>query len=218
MKQLYIYCEGTTEKTLVEDKLYPYLLPKGIVAIAVLAGDGRSRDKGGIANYHQVKRELARLCREHPHEYVTTLIDYSPPLGVDFNYDQSGGIDAQIRNKECGIEKDIGLKNLIMHFQQHEFEAIFFGCPDAFEGLEKNLSEEVRRISDESGGPEYINTSPDSMPSKRMNILIPGYGKSKVYYTQMLLENMSLKQICSSCNHFRQWIERIIRVCGEQPE
>ena len=218
VNNLYIYCEGATERTFVEDKLYPYLLPKGIAAFAVLAGDGRSRDKVGISGYHQVKRELTRLCREHPNGYVTTLIYYSPPLNVDFDYDQSGSISDQIANKERGVEQDIGFENLMMHFQQYEFEAIFFSCPDAFDGLGKNISKTIRRIADEAGGPEFINTSPNSMPSKRLDKIIPGYRKTKVYHTQMLLEKMSLKEICSGCDHFRQWIERIIRVCGEQPE
>lgn len=215
MTNLYVYCEGQTEKTFVDDLLSPFLADKGIYAIPIICGDGRSGKKGGIWNYQQVIRELTVLCHEHPNEFVTTMIDYSPPHKLELDYKTEGTVDEQIRSMETAIESSIKANNLIMNFMLHEFEAIFYSSPDAFIEFGSSIPAKVQRIADKSGGPEMINTSADTLPSKRLDSIIPGYTETKTFYTKKLLENMTLDGICSKCDHFREWLKRVIDLCKD---
>lgn len=104
MTNLYVYCEGYTEKTFVDGLLSPFLADKGIFTIPIICGDGRSGKKGGIRNYQQVIREFTRLCHEHPNEFVTTMIDYSPPHKLGLDYETEGTVAEQARSKEVAIE------------------------------------------------------------------------------------------------------------------
>lgn len=215
MTNLYVYCEGQTEKTFIDDLLSPFLADKGIFTIPIICGDGRSGKKGGIWNYQQVIRELTRLCHEHPNEFVTTMIDYSPPHKLELDYKKEGTAIEQVRSKETAIESDIKADNLIMNFLLHEFEAIFYSSPGAFMEFGPSCPAKVRKIVDECGGPEMINTSADTLPSKRMDSIINGYTDSKTFYTKKLLEKMSLQEICSKCDHFREWLERVVDICKD---
>lgn len=87
MTMLYIYCEGSTEEIFVKTLLVPYFEPRGIYIKTILASG-----RGGVAQYEQVKRDLTRICREHSHEVVTTLIDYSPVKTLPFECVSSGSI------------------------------------------------------------------------------------------------------------------------------
>lgn len=105
-----------------------------------------------------------------------------------------------------------------MNFLLHEFEAIFYSALDAFREFGSSCPAKVRKIVDKFGGPEMINTSADTLPSRRMNSIIPGYTDSKTFYTKKLLEKMSLHEICSKCDHFREWLERVVDVCGTRTQ
>ena len=75
----------TYRKIFVEKLLAPFLSCRGISVYTIMAARGIGGNKGGIAQYNQVKRELTNICNEHPSEHVTTLIDYSPVFGLPFD-------------------------------------------------------------------------------------------------------------------------------------
>ena len=112
-------------------------------------------------------------------------------------------------SKENAIEKDIGLNNLMMNFELHEFEAYLYSNPDAFSIYNKDAPETIRRIVKKADGPEYINTDPNTLPSKRLNEVITNYTNTKVRQTTKLLNQITLEQIRSQCAHFNYWLSRI---------
>ena len=215
MSRLYIYCEGHTEKMFTEKLLQPFFGSRGIAANTILAGNGSSGRKGGIINYTQVKRDLSRICREHSHEYVTTMIDYSPVISLPLEYDRSGTVYDVVRSKEAAIEKDIGALNLMMNFELHEFEAYLYCNPDAFAGYGKAAPDKIRKIVSRASCPEMINTEPNTLPSRRLDGVIPGYTHAKIFNTSKILEGITLDQIISECRHFGYWLDRVSRTCGE---
>lgn len=101
-----------------------------------------------------MKRELTRICHEHPNELVTTLVDYSPVLEVPFEYDVSGSIYDSVCSKEQAIEADMGLGNLLMNFELHEFEAYLYCNAEAFRPYGKNALQMVGKIVHQAGSPE----------------------------------------------------------------
>lgn len=88
MKTIYIYCEGPTEESFINAVLYPYFLGMGIYVCPIVCEtrrDANRKYRGGVSRYAKVKNELMILCKSHPHEYVTTMFDYSPfSASVDF--------------------------------------------------------------------------------------------------------------------------------------
>lgn len=213
MSRLYIYCEGSTEKIFVDKILIPFFKSRDIAVQTIIAAKGSDGKKGGIAQYDQVKRELTRICREHPHEHVTTLIDYSPVFSLPFEYDSAGTIYDSIVSREHAIEDKIGLPNLIMNFELHEFEAYLYCNPDAFKIYGKVAPVTIKRIVNQAGGPEMINTDVNTLPSKRLNKVITNYTGSKMVNTTKLLEHITLEQIREECKHFNDWLSRLCEIC-----
>lgn len=214
MSRLYIYCEGHTEKMFTERLLQPFLESRGIEANTILAGNGSLGRKGGIINYNQVRRDLSRICREHPHGYVTTMIDYSPVIRLPLEYGGPGTIYDIICSKEAAIEKDIGAPNLMMNFELHEFEAYLYCNPDAFAEYGRAAPEKIKKIVSRASCPEMINTEPNTLPSRRLNDVIRGYTRTKLYNTSIILEKTTLDQIRRQCKHFEYWLTRVCRTCG----
>lgn len=217
MSRLYIYCEGQTEFDFVKKMLVPFFESRDIYATPILAGDGYHGKKGGIASYSQIKREIKKLCYEHSNEWVTTMIDYSPEIDLSLTYDQKGDMYDIARSKERAIEDDLNLPNLLMNFELHEFEAYLYCNPDAFAIYDCKAPKKIEYIvRKHNGQPELINTNPNTLPSRRLDDVIPGYTKSKVYNTNQLLENISLEQIRSKCEHFDAWLERVCNNCKDR--
>lgn len=117
-------------------------------------------------------------------------------------------------SKESAIERDIGLNNLLMNFELHEFEAYLYSNPDAFLIYNKNAPERIKRIVEKANGPENINTNPNTLPSKRLNEVIANYTNTKVRQTTKLLNQITLEQICSQCEHFNYWLGRVCNKVG----
>lgn len=79
MKNVYIYCEGPTEESFINEVLYPYFINIGIVVYPIVCTTKRTATKkfrGGVVDYGKIKRELIMLCKSHKNEYVTTMFDY----------------------------------------------------------------------------------------------------------------------------------------------
>ena len=97
----------------------------------------------------------------------------------------------------------------MMNFELHEFEAYLYSNPDAFLIYGKKAPAMVRYIVNKAKGPEYINTDPNTLPSKRLNEIVPNYTNSKVLHTRKLLKQITLEEICSQCEHFNYWLSRV---------
>lgn len=158
----------------VEKLLRPFFESQGIEAIVILAGIGSLGRKGGISGYSQMKGDLSRICKEHPREFVTTMIDYSPGIRLQLEYEESGTVYDIVRSKETAIEKDIGVPNLMMNFELHEFEAYLYCNPDAYAVCDREAPGKIRKIVSRASCPEMINTDPSTLPSRRLNGVIPG--------------------------------------------
>ena len=79
MKNVYIYCEGPTEESFINEILYPYFFNIGIAVYPIVCTTKRTvskKYKGGVSDYNKIKRELTMLCKSHPNEHVTTMFDY----------------------------------------------------------------------------------------------------------------------------------------------
>ncbi len=212
MKNVYIYCEGPTEETFINELLYPYFFNIGIVVRPIICTTKRTSQKkykGGVSVYSKIKNELTILCKSHSNEFVTTMFDYyampSNTPGID---NQDADIIKRIKAVEAAINEDINMQNCSFHFMLHEFEGILFSSPASFSLIaDKYTVDIVQAIRDAFPTPEHINNSPETAPSKRLEQLFPGY--AKVRNGTILSKNMGLDTIIRECPHFRDWIKQI---------
>ena len=213
MKNVYIYCEGQTEESFINEILAPYFLNQNIWVCPIICSTKRTatkKYKGGVSDYTKIKKELTLICKQHHNEYVTTMFDYyampDNTPGID---NTESDINVRINQIEQAIDADIGQQNCKFHFMLHEFEGILFSNPDSFALIAaQNIVNDIQEIRDKYPTPEHINNSPETAPSKRIEALIPNYAKIK--NGTLLSKNMGLDVILSECPHFKEWIQSIV--------
>jgi hypothetical protein len=213
MKNVYVYCEGQTEESFVNEILTPYFINHGILLCPIICQTSRKggvKHKGGVMNYNKIRAELKRLCQEHHYEHVTTMFDY---YGMPKD---TPGIACNLRDPmdrmlyiERQVNQDIGAENCHFHFMLHEFEAVLFSNPAAFGGIAtKEQVEKIAAIREAFDTPEHINNSPATAPSKRLQKIIPGYGKVRTGV--IVAKTIGIDAMMEECPHFKRWIEEIL--------
>ena len=214
MKRLYILCEGQTEEDFVSIVLSPYLQNVGVIAVPIICMTKRTptkKFKGGVSNFNKIKKELMRLCGEHPNEMVTTMFDL-----YAFPYDALAleNIPNDVYKKAEYIEKTIAdeiggrFGNMVFSLVLHEFEGLLFSDVSAFENITDNETVAVlRSIRAAVPTPEHINESPETAPSKHIKRAIPAY--SKVGDGIDVAEQIGIDKIAAECRHFANWLAKL---------
>jgi len=214
---IYVYCEGQTEETFINEVLAPYMFYMAGLSLKPIVCETKrtslKKYKGGIVDYQRVKKEIQRLCKEHHNEYVTSMMDfYSFP-------EETPGMDKalklidvyeRVEYIESEIKKDIGCENFIPHLMLHEFEALIFVRPELLTQYYQKHSREIERLitlREEAETPEHIDLGKDTAPSKRIKFAIPEYDKI-VAGTAITLD-IGMDRIIEECRHFAAWIYKI---------
>lgn len=213
MKNVYIYCEGQTEETFINNVLGPYFANMEIWVYPIVCTTKRTASqkyRGGVSDYQKIKKELYFICRQHHREIVTTMFDYyampdnTPMIDCD-----DSDIYSRIEKIEAAINEDIGLTNCYFNFSLHEFEGLLFSNPSSFGLIADNVVvQKIQEIKESATTPEHINNSPETAPSKRLEALMPGYAKVK--NGSILSQDMGIDVIMANCPHFSAWINKII--------
>ena len=212
MKRVMILCEGPTEEQFVNRILIPYFQPQQIYAKPVLLPTKRylngGRERGGVSTYSKIATELRLLCRDRE-AYITTMLDYfrlpTDTPCMDLHRTDTYQHVAEI---EAAIDGDIDSANCHTNLMVHEFEALLFSEPDAFQGIMNER--DVRAIAEIRASfdtPEDINSAPETAPSKRILQIKPDY--RKVTQGSEIAERIGIDKMVACCPHFAEWIEKI---------
>lgn len=208
MSRIYVYCEGTTEEQFVKTILSPNLSSHGVTLIPVMSNLNAShRDKGGVSNYARIRKEIMMLCRSHPNEHVTTMLDY-----YGFPFQQLEFLQSRMDcdSIEHAIEVDMGVRNLFFHFNLHEFETVLFSDVTAFARYGKDVMADVEKVRIEYPNPEDINTGYYSCPSRRLEMMIQGYRKTGDGI--LISKSIQLDKMRSECPHFNKWVATLTSI------
>ena len=94
----------------------------------------------------------------------------------------------------------------------HEFEGLLFSDCAAFSrGIGKpDLESRFQEIRDQFATPEEINDSPETAPSKRVGVLVPGY--EKPFLGTLAALEIGLERIRSECPLFDAWLKQLENV------
>jgi len=212
MKYIYIYCEGQTEESFVNDVLYPYFSRMDIYVTPIIHKTKRTPTKafkGGVSRYAPIKDELIKLCQDS-NCIVTTMFDYyAMPEDTPSIDHQDIDIYKRIDFIENAVNEDIGCKNLLFNLVLHEFEALLFSEPQAFEHIANDkVVRQLQAIRNSVDTPEHINNSAATAPSKRIQNVVNGY--SKVRQGIIVAKYIGIDKMMSECKHFSAWIDKIV--------
>ena len=212
MKYVYIYCEGQTEESFVNDVLYPYFSRMDIYVTPIIQKTKRTPTKafkGGVSRYAPIKDELIKLCQDS-NCIVTTMFDYyAMPDDTPSIDHQDIDIYKRIDFIENAVNEDIGCKNLLFNLVLHEFEALLFSEPQAFEHIANDkVVRQLQAIRNSVDTPEHINNSAATAPSKRIQNVVNGY--SKVRQGIIVAKYIGIDKMMSECKHFSAWIDKIV--------
>jgi len=215
MKRLYVLCEGQTEEDFVNIILNPYLQNAGILTTPIVCMTKRTsmkKYKGGVSNFNKIKKELQRLCGEHPNEMVTTMFDlYAFPYDALPLESIPNDVYEKAQRIENAITKEIGNRfgNMVFNLVLHEFEGLLFSDVSAFGSIADNEAvSALRKVRTAVQTPEHIDESPETAPSKHIGRAIPDY--SKVSDGIDIAEQIGIDKVKSECRHFASWLAKLI--------
>lgn len=208
-----ILLEGQTEESFVRTLLAPHLenFQVWIKPRIILTSKGH---KGGLASYGKLKHQVRQWCQQDPTACVTTLFDvYGLPAdfpGIN-NWNPNQSPQQQVKALEENMKTDIGQANFIPYLQLHEYEALLFSDLNAFGYADvspkaiANWQAELAQFA----GPEEVNNSPQTAPSKRLIRHWPNYAHAKPHYGVLIAQKIGLPTIRAACPRFNSWVTRL---------
>lgn len=212
MKRVMILCEGPTEEQFVNRVLFSYFAPQEIYIKPIILTTKRyvsgGKERGGVSSYGKIAGQLRLLCRDKE-AYVTTMLDYFRlPADTPCMAMQKADTYQHVAEIEAAIDRDIQSPNCHANLMVHEFEALLFSDPLAFEGIADE--EEIKKLVEIQASfetPEDINSAPETAPSKRILQIKPDY--RKVAQGIEIAEKIGIDKMMSCCPHFAEWIAKI---------
>ncbi len=215
MVRINITAEGQSEEAFVNQILAPYLLTKGKLVQTRRLRTSKTQ-RGGYTTYGKARYDIVQWLRSEPDAWHTSMVDLYG-LRNDFpGYEAACSLPiptakatyiqqawaAELANTEAAAHR------FIPYVQLHEFEALLFTDPVVMEewlGLNRNLPVGCfEQIAQQYPTPEWINDSPITAPSKRIEALCAGY--DKVGEGLLVLEEIGLERLRESCPLFGSWL------------
>jgi hypothetical protein len=218
MIEIVVLVEGQTEKIFVEELLcqYPYIVDKNICLRPIIFT--KPGEKGGDIRFSRAERDIGNHLKQRTDTYVTLMMDY-------YGIKEWPGLTESKRQREyfkkaeiINIETEKEVQKLfpeqnrghrfIPYVSMHETEALYF-CDPAIvaEALDINQSK-IESILSEYDGPEAINDSFETAPSKRLSKL--SNDKYKKTTTGIAIaKKIGIKRMRERCPLFNAWIGKM---------
>lgn len=216
MTKVFIYVEGQTEETFVNQVLRPYFANKNVFLRAILSTTKRAKDgtkfKGGITSYVKVRNDIITLSYDSSVALITTMLDYYrlPSSFPGKNTIPNGTALQKVNYLEEEFRKDINLQIFLPFITLHEFESLLFSSPEQIASAfprHRNLGRQLNDIRNRYTSPEDINDGPSTHPAMRIINEVPDY--KKPLHGSIIASRIGLNQIRTECSHFDRWILQI---------
>jgi len=209
MIRVCIVCEGQTEVEFVKSCLAPYLSRSQVLAFPSLLQSPSGNHRGGRVTVERLVKFMSH--QYHQTDRITTLVDF---YGFQ---DRQGRSRAQL---EADIGAEVAARTtghdprfVLPYVQMHEFEALLFTDPQAFEWVEDGWSAEAKQALEAVTGafatPEEINNSRETAPSKRILKIFPEGTYSKTEHGPLIAESIGMQAILAKCPAFKEWVEKL---------
>lgn len=219
IRAIYILCEGQTEEEFVNVILRPYFNSHQIYDVRPILMSTSKVQKGGDVKFDRLKFNIYKLLKRETDILVTSFIDFFR-LQNDFPKFAEA---QQIKNKiqrvdflEQALAIAINNNRFIPYIQLHEFEGLLFASKDGFEFLpdikQASLNSLIFAVN-EKENPEELNDGELTVPSKRLQLLIPGYRKT--FHGPLIAEINQIDVLLARCTRFKTWVATLIEKVKE---
>lgn len=224
MTDVYIFAEGRTERLFIERLLCPHCSAKGVYLHATLVHGQRNRlQGGGDVKFERIHADIAAFLKQRPDTLVATFVDFYgikewPNLDRARELREPADI-ARLLNAGA-VEQMQALHPDIEHIPEryipytavHEFESLLMSAPVVLAKALGVPTELVQNAIDQAGGPEYVNNSPQTAPSKRLQDWSrQGIGSTyrKTVQGVTIAEAIGIPTIRSACPLFDTWLKQL---------
>ena len=219
MTEVQIIAEGRTEKLFIDLILTPYCAERGVYlrSCALIHKPGQN---GGDVKFERVCRDVCHFLKQQNNLIVCTFVDYyglkSWPGKEQIGDNDTPSTIASLLNngavagvKTALNDDEKSADRYIPYTAMHEFETLLFSDS-------KILAEELRirrQLVDELLAkfetPEYINNSPQTAPSKRLEKWFPRYKKTVTGIE--IARKIGVEKMRKACPLFDEWLTKLTR-------
>ena len=221
-----VVVEGPTEHEFVTKVLQPYWAPRGIFVEAPIVRTRIDRSlgrvyTGGDIRFSRVAKQIGNFLKQRPDVLVASFVDY-------YGVKEWPGLDAVRESHSpseiAGILNRAALEAIQQVYSQtkpqeryfpftavHEFEALLYSDAGILARCLHIDRREVDSVLRECGGPEAINNSPDTAPSKRLEKWMHNqYGKTTTGIA--IAQAIGIDRMRESCPNFDAWLSSVERL------
>lgn len=184
--------------------------------------------KGGDVRFTKVAVDLSNHLKQRTDTYVTTFVDYYgtkewPGLELLQGGNHEPETIAEQLNS-AAMEKMIELlpsnrveQRFIPFVAIHEFESLLFSDADVLAAELSVQPDLINRILEDCGGPEKINNSLQTAPSKRLDHLNPQIPFKKTTNGITIAEKIGIAKMRESCILFDEWLSKLESLQKQHP-
>jgi hypothetical protein len=217
MIRVHVICEGQTEEEFVRHVLSAALLERDVLLLPSCIG--KVGHKGGNVNLNRLAFDMRERLLKDRQCYCTTFIDYYG-LPTDFPGKAGGRTLSAIKDKHNLVTEALlnwsiehlgasATSRFLPYVQMYEFEGLLFSEPTQLARSigKPNLDADFLKIRSQFATPEWINDSPETAPSRRIQQLFEGYDKPE--HPLLAALDMGLAVIRQECVLFDDWIKQL---------
>ena len=208
MKRLVFLVEGDTELLFINKHVIPHLYQKGFcnpMHAQKIVTNRKMNKKGGVINYEYLKNDMKRVLAQG-NIIITTFLDF---FRLPNSFPGYSADPKRIGSIEAGILEDMNNNpDIIPYIQLHEMEALMFSDIRGFEMVvdDQKKIEQLISVMNEYSNPEDINNTPQTAPSKRLELI---FGYEKITDGEIILDTLGIEIMILKCPRFASWIKRI---------
>lgn len=206
--------EGKTEQIFIERILAPYLAERMIFITATQVS--KPGQKGGDVRFNRVCRDIGLHLKQRADTYITTLVDFYgvtewPGIDELANHLSPEQIAAHLNASARQQVNELyaeqrAIQRFIPYIAIHEFEALLFSDSDILAEELGVPADAIAKVIINCGGPETINNSPETAPSKRLNRWSADGKFAKTTQGIAIAQRIGITRMRAQCPLFDAWI------------
>jgi hypothetical protein len=214
--EIVVLVEGQTEEIFVKELLYRYMVDKNIYLRPIIFT--KPGEKGGDVRFSRAEKDIRNHLRQRSDTYVTIMMDYygikewpgleeSKQQREHFKKAEIINIETEKRVQTLFPEQNIE-RRFIPYVSMHETEALYFSDPAIIAEVLSINQAEIELILRKYDGPEAINDSFETAPSKRLSKLSSNKYR-KTTGGIAIARKIGIPRMRKRCPLFDAWISKM---------
>lgn len=205
--------EGQTEEIFILDILVPYLAERNVFIRPIIIS--KPGQKGGDVRFVRVKNDIELHLKQRRNTYLTLFVDFygikGDWPGIKEAKQQTtpssraakinGATKKEVESLFGNFEAE---RRFIPYVAMHEFEALLFSEPEKLADILRVPKSKIDKILADCGEPENIDDSPETAPSKRLEVLSDRFKKTSTGIS--IAKSIGLATIRKNCPIFNAWL------------